>query len=315
MIDALGRVPGVTDRRRQQVGADYVAADEHAWALRRAPPCVGGGGALAVVDRLQSGEVAGLADCGDDHVALDVSFGALLDHHLAARPIDLDDPQSFGVAGRVERHRDGRERAEDLHALSRHLLDFGFRSGHFLDRTSVDDGHVRALPLGGRGGVVGCLAEHDVFGPVLFVDLRDMSEPARHGGDVHGGVAAADDQHASSADLEPAFVEGFQEGDAADAVGRFLRPGHGERRSALRAGSDEHRVVIALQFIERDVHADLDACAHLDPQVENALDFAVEHVARRAIAGNAVAHHAAEFGARLEYRAGVAFAAQEIGGG
>ncbi len=41
----------------------------------------------------------------------------------------------------------------------------------------------------------------------------------------------------------------------------------------------------------------------------------VEHVARRAIAGNAVAHHAAEFGARLEYRAGMALAAQVIGAG
>ena len=44
----------------------------------------------------------------------------------------------------------------------------------------------------------------------------------------------------------------------------------------------------------RDVGADAALELDLDAEVEDALDFGVEHVARRAVARNAVAHHAAE---------------------
>ena len=49
------------------------------------------------------------------------------------------------------------------------------------------------------------------------------------------------------------------------------------------------------------------------PERQDALDFRVELIARRAVAGDAVAHHAAELVVRLEDRDRVALAAQEIG--
>ena len=163
--------------------------------------------------------------------------------------------------------------------------------------------------------IVRGLAENDGFGAVLFVNLRDVPKPARHGRHVHGRVAAADHQHAARANLEAALVEGFKERDAADAVGGFLGAVHRERASGLRAASEKHRVVIFPQLVERHVHADFHAGADLDAHVDNAFNLAIEHVARRAVAGDAVAHHPAQFGARLEDGGGMAFTAQEIGAG
>ena len=62
----------------------------------------------------------------------------------------------------------------------------------------------------------------------------------RDGRDVHRCVAAAHDQHFLGGMLEPAVIEGLQEGDPADAVGG-VAAGHRQRRAALRADADEDR--------------------------------------------------------------------------
>ncbi len=144
---------------------------------------------------------------------------------------------------------------------------------------------------------------------------RDKADTPRHGRHVHGRIAAADDQHALGAVFQAAFVERLKELDAADAVGRFLRARHVQRRTGLCAETDEHRAEFLLKLLHGDVHTNLHAPAHLDAQIEHTPDLAVQHVARHTIAGNAVAHHAAQFGARLEDGAGVAHTAQLIGAG
>ena len=106
-------------------------------------------------------------------------------------------------------------------------------------------------------------------------------------------VAAADDHDALADVLQPAVVERLQERRGGDDVGR-VAAGHRQRPAGLRAHAEEHRVEVLADLLQRDVGADPALQARLDAEVEDALDLGVEHLARRAEARDAVAHHAAE---------------------
>ena len=91
---------------------------------------------------------------------------------------------------------------------------------------------------------------------------------------------------------------------------------HRQTAAALAADRPEDGVEVALQVGDLDIDAHLGLEADLDlAQVQDALDFGVELVARHAVAGDAVAEHAAQALVGLEDGAGVALAAQLIGRG
>ena len=150
------------------------------------------------------------------------------------------------------------------------------------------------------GDVVLGLAEHGVFRTVVGMHPA-MAKPARHRSNVHRGVAAADHEHPAGGISQSAVVEGIQERDAADAIGRLVGARHRQRRAVLGAEPHEYRVELAFQLGKRNVDADLLAGNNRDAEIDDALDLGVEHMARRAIARNAVAHHAAKLGLRLEH--------------
>jgi len=205
-----------------------------------------------------------------------------------------------------------RERAADLHAFLRNVLDLHLGSRHLLDRPAIDDRHVGALAVRDRGDIVRRMAQHDHFRAVAFTLMLDVPQPPRDRGDVHRRVAAADHQHLPGGRLQAPVVEGLQEGDTTDDVGRVAAR-HGQRRAALRADADEDGVELLLQLLHGHVDADLGVHAGLDAHVEDALDLPVEHIARRPVAGDAVAHHATQLLVRIEDRHGMPHAAQLVG--
>ena len=90
------------------------------------------------------------------------------------------------------------------------------------------------------------------------------------------------------------------------------QPGTGKPAAFLRANSPEDRVVAGLQLLDADVAAHLGAEPRLDAKRQDAPNFRVELIAGRAVAGDAVAHHAAELLVGLEECNRVAVAAEEI---
>jgi len=142
--------------------------------------------------------------------------------------------------------------------------------------------------------------------------LVDMAEPPRHGGDVDRGVAAADHDHTFAHVQHAAVVEGLQEGGGGDDVGR-VAAFHRQGPAALRAQAQEDGIEVGLDLRQRDVGADAAGHAGLHAEVEDALDLGVEHGARRAKAGDAVTHHAAELSALVEDGYRVALLRQLVG--
>ncbi len=134
-----------------------------------------------------------------------------------------------------------------------------------------------------------------------------MPQATGDGHHVDGGVAAPDDHHPVRGDLQPALVEGLQKSDPAHAIGR-VAAGIGKPLAGLGADRQQHGVELALDRLDGDVPTDADAHARLHARVENALELAVHHRARDAIARDAVARHPAQLGALVEDRAGVALA-------
>src|SRR5271165_3157224 len=156
------------------------------------------------------------------------------------------------------------------------------------------------------------MAEFLVDRDVVRVGLTDMAETSRDRGDVDRGVAAADDHDTHRRREYPAAIEGIEEFDAGDAV-LSVRSWNRQRTPLLRADGPEDRVEIALERLNRDVAPDLDPATRLDgPELEHAFDLCVEHVARRAVAGNAETHHASELVVRIEDHDRMALAAQEM---
>jgi hypothetical protein len=120
-----------------------------------------------------------------------------------------------------------------------------------------------------------------------------VAEAARNGGDVHRGVAAAHHDHALADVLQAAVVEGLEEGRGGNDVGRCRTFGR-QRAAGLGTEAEEDGVEVLVDLLHRDIDTDLGLEPDVDAQVEDALDFGVEHITRRAVARDAVAHHAAE---------------------
>ena len=275
---------------------------------------IDGDAAAPAVELLEAlRQIGHLADGGDHHVAFDLVFRAVdrlrhgplhraLAHSQRARPavLALDD---------FQRH----DRALDFDALALGVLAFVLGRRHLLDREQRGQRDLRALATQRAGDVMRRVAECRGSGDIVLVLRVDMAETARDRGDVDRRVAAADDHDFLGGRKHPAAVERVEEFDAGDAVFR-IRARHGQRAAGLRANAPEDGVVIALELFDAHILADAHAGARTDAvERENAADLGVQHLARRAIAGNAETHHAAEFFMHLEDRDGMAFHAQEIG--
>ena len=83
VVDAVGRDRALADDGGQQVRAHDVAAHEVLGLVRHLVEFVGGDQALAVVEFLETLEVAALADGRDDQVGVDIAFRAGLGSRLA----------------------------------------------------------------------------------------------------------------------------------------------------------------------------------------------------------------------------------------
>ena len=303
VADRLGRDAAVADRGRQEMRAERVAAGEVLGHLLDLVDRVDRDRPAAAVEPLQAfGEIGHLADRGDDHVAFDLVFGPLdrLRGHALHRA--LADAQRAREAFFVLQHFERHHAADDLDAFALGVLALALGGGHLLDREEGGENRLHALAAQGSGDVGRGMAEFLVDRDVVRVRLADMAETARDGGDVDRGVAAAHDDDAHRGREHPAAIEGVEELDAGDAV-LGVGAGNRQRPPLLRPDRPEDRVEIALELLDRDVAPDLDAAARLDvAEREDAVDLGVEHVARRAVAGDAEAHHAAELVVRLEDR-------------
>ena len=131
--------------------------------------------------------------------------------------------------------------------------------------------------------------------------------------DVERGVAAAIDDDAAA---EQRLVLAFHRAQQRDGV-EHLCGGAGRDIGALGdMGADRQECGVEPAGLHGfDDIVDLGVELELDAEIEDALDFGIEHVARQAIFRNAEAHHAAGRGPGIVDRHGMAEAAQMIGGG
>ena len=133
------------------------------------------------------------------------------------------------------------------------------------------------------------------------VDLL-AAEPARRAAAVHGGVAAAEHDHALADLGGVAERHRVQPVDAdVDVLGRFLAAGNVEVAPARRAGADEHRVPAFGQ--QRLQAVDAGAAAELDAEIEDVAAFLVDHAVGQTEFRNLRADHAAGFGIAVEHDA------------
>src|SRR6185437_13291406 len=135
-------------------------------------------------------------------------------------------------------------------------------------------------------------AHHDLY---FFA-----AEPARGAAAVHGGVAAAEHDHALADFGDVAERHRGQPVDAdVDVLRRFLAAGNIEVAPARRAGADEDRVPA---FRQQRLHAvDTLAAAEFDTKAEDVAGLLVDHAVRQAEFRNLRADHAAGFGIAVEH--------------
>jgi hypothetical protein len=145
------------------------------------------------------------------------------------------------------------------------------------------------------------------------VGCVDVAQAPGHRGDVDRGVATTHHHHPFANVAKATVVEGLQKGGGGDAVGR-VGPVHRQGASSLSTQAQEHRIELGANGLHADVGANATVHARGHTQVEDALDLGIQHIAWRAKARNAVAHHAAQLGALVEQRNGVALARQLVGG-
>ena len=257
-----------------------------------------------------------------------------------------------GVFTVAEHHLHRHHAVLDVHAFAQRVLDFVFGGGHLRAREQRGEGHLRAFAARRAGRIVRDKTADDGFRARRAG--ADVAEAARHRHHIDGGVAAADAHHARAGRLQSAAVEGVEKIHAADAV-RRIAAGHRQCAPGLAAEGPQHRVEFALEVgdggagggavtgagtvtgtiagtvtgtvtvagtvtVTVTVTVTIAADPGIHPQfnpaeVQDARDFAVENRARRAVVGDAVAHHAAGFGARVEQHAGVAAPPQLAGRG
>ena len=261
----------------------------------------GGGAGLAVAAREQAveaghGAVGGRLDlpplAGDAHRLEGRGVDVLANGHEHA--VALDDV--LGLICRAGCGAPAARAADDLrlHAHAVHAAVLAHLDAH--GRRELKD--LATLGLG--AGNLGILGRH-VRGAAA-VDDRDLLRPqahtrARH---VHGHVAAADDHHALAREIRGLLVaDGTEHPDGALHAGRALVL-QAELLVVVGADGEVDRVVLPAQALESGpVHAAFEL--DVDAAVQDPVDLLLEPLARQAIAGDAVAQHAAEVLARLEH--------------
>ena len=165
-----------------------------------------------------------------------------------------------------------------------------------------------ALHLLGHGGHIHLAAA---------VDAGDLLRPQAHGaaGHVHGHVAAADDHHPLAGEVRqlvvPDLPEHLHGGDDPPA----LLPGDAGLLVRLGADGDVDAVVLAAQLLKGDVLPHVHLGVDGNAQGENGVDLPVQLLPGEAVAGDAVAEHAAQLAALLVDGDLVAHEGQVVGGG
>ena len=266
--DLAGR-DGADDGRR---AGDAVAAGED--AVHIVDLAAGLGDERAALDGdlrlLKAVGLHALTDGDNDNVRRDALFAALgLFGRGAALFIHLADdlrlcPQRDGVTVRIGLDADRGLQRHELHALGNGALHFLGKGRHVLLAAAVDAAHFA------------------------------RAETNRAAADIHRDVAAADDDDVLVAEVRHVIVadlaQHLDRGDDALSVlaldaGLFIR---------VRAERDVKRVVLLAQLVERHIVADIDVDMHIDAKRQHRRDLRVEHFARQAVVGDAVAQHAAE---------------------
>ena len=164
---------------------------------------------------------------------------------------------------------------EDRDALVHRILHFPVGGLHHLARAAHGDGHG--------------------FG----------AEPQCGAAAIHGGVAAADHDHASADFVDMAERNRRQEINADfDVCIGLAAAGNIEIFAFRRAGADEHRVKTFTENGLKAFYLMAEAC--LDAELQDANDFLVKHRFRQAERRNIGAHQTAALGVFLKQRDAVA---------
>ena len=180
-------------------------------------------------------------------------------------------------------HRSGQ--IEELDAFFLGLLDLPDVGRHLVPRPAVDHLHL----------------------------LR--AQPHRGAGRVHGGVAAAQDQH-GVADVDLLAQRDLPQEDDGVHGARKVFSRDAERPPDVSADADEGGLeALLLQVGELDVAAQAGVVADLDALLLDELGLAADDVAGQAVLGDAHVHHAARHGQVFEDGGGVAQTGQVVGGG
>ena len=239
---------------------------------------------------VETGQLRLLTDGREHRIHFEQGLGTLYGHRPAASGVvrfaqlHLDVFHMGDAPGLVLDDPGGRgqEQVFDPFLLGpEDLLDVG---GHLVLGPAVHEGHVRAEAEAGPGR-------------------------------VDGGVAAAHDHDlAAHARVHPQTDLGQEFGAGGYALGVLVLDAQVEVHP--RAYAEEYGLEpFLVQRVEGEVLAEELLVAHVDAEVENALDLPVEDLLGQPVFGNAVAQLAAELGHGFEDGRAVAQAAQEEGCG
>ena len=315
LVDAVRGDGRLTDGGGEQVRADDVAGDEMTGPVGHAEERIGVDQTPAVVECLEPIEIAALPDGRHQQIRFDLELRALAHHRPSVDHVALGHAQRPRPPVVGEHHLDRHHPGEHRHPFLQRILHLVLRRGHPRARKQRGESHGRAGACRRDRDIMGDEAVHHHLGAILRVDAVDPAEPAGHGDHVDRRVAAADAHHPVRRDLQPAGVERFEELHSAHAV-RRIAAGHRKWTPALAPDGPQNRVVLRLDLLEAHVAADPRRESRLDAaEGEDAVDLVVQEPARRPVAGDAVAHHAAEGFVVVVDRAPVAPPAELVGGG
>ena len=316
VVDAVGGNRRLADRRGQQMRANDVTGHEVAFLARHLVELVGVDQVAVVRHLFEPFHVAALADGRDDQVRLQhalVTLVPLFRDRLHSIHGAVTDPQARRPTVFTDDHLEGHDAVENGDALGGGVDHFVLGCHHLVLGEQGGQGHIRSLRRRRHRRIVGDVAVvHNQFRTVRRVLGLDVAETARHRDDVDGGVTAADADHLLRRDLHATLVERLEESDTADAVRRSLPTWDGQSATAPAAKRPEHRVELFLDVRDRDLAPDAGLHTRLNAHLDDAVDLVIQLVPGNPVAGDAVAHHAAELFILVEDGHGVTLAAQLV---